>query len=58
MLHMWYDLMELNRRVKILLKHMVENQNMPLTQKKKKKGNIGAYLCLKWRAQVFPSLNV
>jgi hypothetical protein len=52
--------MELNRRVKILLKHMVENQNMPLTQKKKKKkkGNIGAYLCLKWRAQVFPSLNV
>jgi hypothetical protein len=29
--------MELNRRVKILLKHMVENQNMPLTQKKKKK---------------------
>jgi len=44
--------MELNRRVKILLKHMVENQNMPLTQKKKKKKNIGAYLCLKWRAQV------
>ena len=29
--------MELNRRVKILLKHMVENQNMPLTQKKKKR---------------------
>lgn len=56
---MWYDLMELNRRVKILLKHMVENQNMPLTQKKKKKKET-LELIYAWSGEPkwIPSLNV